>query len=87
MMIDFYIFTLNFFQDTASKTYDRLFRKEYDYNNKLHRDDREHAKSRGLTVNSEVNLQLFMKWIGFATKVSFKPAVNFMIHGYFKQGL
>lgn len=35
-------------------TYERLFRKEYGYNNKLHRDDREHAKSRGLVVNSEV---------------------------------
>ncbi|XP_022343045.1 cilia- and flagella-associated protein 90-like isoform X2 [Crassostrea virginica] len=34
-------------------TYERLFRKEYGYNNKLHRDDREHAKSRGLVVNSE----------------------------------
>eukprot|EP00105_Crassostrea_gigas_P015461 XP_011432465.1 PREDICTED: uncharacterized protein C5orf49 homolog isoform X1 [Crassostrea gigas] len=34
-------------------TYERLFRKEYGYNNKLHRDDREHAKSRGLVVNKE----------------------------------
>ncbi|XP_062583030.1 cilia- and flagella-associated protein 90-like isoform X2 [Saccostrea cucullata] len=34
-------------------TYERLFRKEYGYNNKLHRDDREHAKSRGLVVNQE----------------------------------
>ncbi|XP_052229272.1 uncharacterized protein C5orf49 homolog isoform X2 [Dreissena polymorpha] len=39
--------------DTAPKTYDRLFRKDFDYNNKLHRDDREHAKSRGLVVNAE----------------------------------
>ncbi|KAL3859969.1 hypothetical protein ACJMK2_010147 [Sinanodonta woodiana] len=36
-----------------SSTYDRLFRKELDYNNKLHRDDREHAKSKGLKVNDE----------------------------------
>lgn len=34
-------------------TYDRVFRKEFGYNNKLHRDDREHAKSRGLVVNNE----------------------------------
>ncbi|KAK3085710.1 hypothetical protein FSP39_007635 [Pinctada imbricata] len=34
-------------------TYERLFRKELGYNNKLHRDDREHAKLRGLTVNNE----------------------------------
>ncbi|XP_005101312.1 uncharacterized protein C5orf49 homolog [Aplysia californica] len=33
--------------------YDRQFRKVDGYNNKLHRDDREHAKSRGLTVNDE----------------------------------
>ncbi|GFO24032.1 hypothetical protein PoB_005053700 [Plakobranchus ocellatus] len=33
--------------------YDRLFAKVDGYNNKLHRDDREHAKSRGLTVNDE----------------------------------
>lgn len=41
-------------QDRYPKlTYDRLFRKEYGFNNKLHRDDREHAKSRGLLVNDE----------------------------------
>ncbi|XP_069112583.1 cilia- and flagella-associated protein 90-like isoform X2 [Argopecten irradians] len=34
-------------------TYQRMFRKENGYNNKLHRDDREHAKSRGLKVNEE----------------------------------
>lgn len=39
--------------DNPNKTFDRLFRKENGYNNKLHRDDREHAKSRGLTVNTE----------------------------------
>ncbi|KAL8620399.1 hypothetical protein ACOMHN_058733 [Nucella lapillus] len=37
----------------AHDTYDRLFRKVDGYNNKLHRDDREHAKSRGLRVNDE----------------------------------
>ena len=41
----------------ADSTYDRLFRKDLNYNNKLHRDDREHAKSRGLTVNSEVRAE------------------------------
>jgi hypothetical protein len=45
------------FQDRYPKlTYDRLFRKEYGFNNKLHRDDREHAKSRGLLVNDEVGI-------------------------------
>ncbi|XP_038068491.1 uncharacterized protein C5orf49-like [Patiria miniata] len=34
-------------------TYDRLFHKQEGYNNKLHRCDREHAKSKGLTVNDE----------------------------------
>ncbi|OWF55231.1 uncharacterized protein C5orf49 homolog isoform X2 [Mizuhopecten yessoensis] len=34
-------------------TYQRLFRKQDGFNNKLHRDDREHAKSRGLKVNDE----------------------------------
>ncbi|KAL5022384.1 hypothetical protein ScPMuIL_001539 [Solemya velum] len=41
------------FVNFSGSTYDRLFRKELSYNNKLHRDDREHAKSRGLTVNKE----------------------------------
>ncbi|XP_063951528.1 cilia- and flagella-associated protein 90-like [Lytechinus pictus] len=34
-------------------TYDRLFNWSEGYNNKLHRCDREHAKSKGLTVNDE----------------------------------
>ncbi|XP_046576864.1 uncharacterized protein C5orf49 homolog [Haliotis rubra] len=37
----------------SSSTYDRLFKSDDSYNNKLHRDDREHAKLRGLTVNDE----------------------------------
>lgn len=37
----------------GNSTYDRLFRFENTYNNKLHRDDREHAKSRGLKVHNE----------------------------------
>jgi len=37
----------------STSTYDRLFHQDYGYNNKLHRDDREHAKSRGLVVNVE----------------------------------
>jgi len=36
--------------DNPNMTYDRLFRKPEAYNDKLHRDDREHAKSRGLTL-------------------------------------
>ncbi|KXJ13452.1 uncharacterized protein C5orf49 isoform X2 [Exaiptasia diaphana] len=34
-------------------TYDRINRVVLGYDQKLHRDDREHAKSRGLRVNSE----------------------------------
>ncbi|KAL4234198.1 hypothetical protein ACF0H5_005851 [Mactra antiquata] len=44
-------------QDNPNMTYDRLFRKPEEYNNKLHRDDREHAKSRGLTVNNEEKIK------------------------------
>ncbi|KAK6178308.1 hypothetical protein SNE40_013108 [Patella caerulea] len=40
----------------GSATYDRLFKYPEGYNNKLHRDDREHAKSQGLHVNHEVSL-------------------------------
>lgn len=41
-------------QDRYShSTYDRLFHQDFGFNNKLHRCDREHAKSRGLSVNSE----------------------------------
>lgn len=43
-------------QDSVSKTtvYDRLFLRDYGYNEKLHRCDREHAKSRDLAVNEAV---------------------------------
>uniref|UniRef100_W5LX55 Chromosome LG11 open reading frame, human C5orf49 n=1 Tax=Lepisosteus oculatus TaxID=7918 RepID=W5LX55_LEPOC len=34
-------------------TYDCLFRRTECYNEKLHRDDREHAKSRGLHMHQE----------------------------------
>ncbi|XP_076470569.1 cilia- and flagella-associated protein 90-like [Babylonia areolata] len=44
-------------EKNAHHTYDRLFRKVDGYNNKLHRDDREHAKSRGLQVNDEEKLK------------------------------
>ncbi|XP_045192501.2 uncharacterized protein C5orf49 homolog isoform X2 [Mercenaria mercenaria] len=43
--------------ENPNRTYDRLFRKQTGYNNKLHRDDREHAKSRGLTVNDEEKIK------------------------------
>jgi len=48
-----------FFNNSAAKdryshsTYDRLFHQDFGFNNKLHRCDREHAKSRGLHVNDE----------------------------------
>ncbi|KAI0217887.1 hypothetical protein LSAT2_030348 [Lamellibrachia satsuma] len=34
-------------------TYNRLYQQDYGFNNKLHRCDREHAKSRGLKVIKE----------------------------------
>lgn len=37
--------------------YDCVFKKNPGYNQKLHRDDREHAKSLGLYVNKEVRLR------------------------------
>ncbi|XP_025114561.1 uncharacterized protein C5orf49 homolog [Pomacea canaliculata] len=40
-------------EQKANDTYNRLFRNQEGYNNKLHRDDREHAKLRGLCVNDE----------------------------------
>ncbi|XP_060597518.1 cilia- and flagella-associated protein 90-like isoform X2 [Ruditapes philippinarum] len=43
--------------ENPNSTYDRLFRKQIGYNNKLHRDDREHAKSRGLIVNEEEKIK------------------------------
>ncbi|XP_013382418.1 uncharacterized protein C5orf49 homolog [Lingula anatina] len=42
----------------SSSTYDRLFRKPELYNMYLHKDDREHAKSRGLTVNNEEKVKV-----------------------------
>jgi len=38
---------------TKPSTYDRINKVQSGYNQHLHRDDREHAKSRGLQVNSE----------------------------------
>lgn len=38
-------------------TYDSIFKRPEGYNEKLHRCDREHARSRGLNVNDEVSLQ------------------------------
>jgi len=47
----------NYFQniakETNSSTYDRLFHYESGYNDKLHRCDREHAKSRALDVHKQ----------------------------------
>ncbi|XP_058146166.1 cilia- and flagella-associated protein 90-like [Dasypus novemcinctus] len=37
--------------------YDCIFKKNLDYNQKLHRDDREHAKSLGLHINEEEHEQ------------------------------
>ena len=41
-------------QHDRPSTYDRINRVVLGYDQKLHRDDREHAKSRGLVVNDEV---------------------------------
>lgn len=41
-------------QHDKPSTYDRINRVVLGYDQKLHRDDREHAKSRGLKVNAEV---------------------------------
>lgn len=41
----------------SSSTYDRMFNVDYGFDNKLHRCDREHAKSKGLTVNDEERLK------------------------------
>jgi len=49
------LFSYLLFQIMSGSTYDRLFHMESGYNNKLHRDDREHAKSRGLKVHDEVS--------------------------------
>ena len=43
-------------QHKKPSTYDRINHVVEGYNQKLHRDDREHAKSRGLKVNSEVSI-------------------------------
>lgn len=45
-------------QPKAHSTYDRLFNWSEGYNNKLHRCDREHAKSKGLTVNDEEKVKV-----------------------------
>ncbi|XP_072169095.1 cilia- and flagella-associated protein 90-like [Diadema setosum] len=42
----------------AHCTYDRLFNKPEGYNMKLHRCDREHAKSKGLHVNDEERVKV-----------------------------
>lgn len=52
--------TLAFFpfysQTGIISLYDCVFKRRLDYNQKLHRDDREHAKALGLHVNEEVTL-------------------------------
>ena len=51
-----YISTSFYRQHSPPSTYDRINGVVEGYNQKLHRDDREHAKSRGLRVNSEVTV-------------------------------
>lgn len=40
--------------------YDCIFKRDPGYNQKLHRDDREHAKGLGLHVNQEVRLRILI---------------------------
>lgn len=47
-------------QHQRPSTYDRINHVVEGYDQKLHRDDREHAKSRGLKVNSEVSICLLI---------------------------
>lgn len=48
-------FSLFFYPQTGiTSLYDCVFNQSPGYNQKLHRDDREHAKSLGLHVNEEV---------------------------------
>lgn len=54
-LIGFFFFS----QIRSSSTYDRLRNFELGFNNKLHRDDREHAKSRGLKVHQQVTYHPF----------------------------
>lgn len=42
------------FQTGVISLYDCVFKRRLDYNQKLHRDDREHAKNLGLHINEEV---------------------------------
>jgi hypothetical protein len=47
---------LSFSQTGIISLYDCVFKRSLDYNQKVHRDDREHAKGLGLHVNEEVRL-------------------------------
>lgn len=40
--------------------YDCIFKRNPGYNQKLHRDDREHAKGLGLHINEEVRLRILI---------------------------
>ena len=44
------------FQPKEVFSYDRIFHQPKGYNQKLHRDDREHAKHEGLDIHKEVSL-------------------------------
>lgn len=55
-------FFFYFLQHERPSTYDRINHVVEGYNQKLHRDDREHAKSRGLKVNKEVSIFNDLFW-------------------------
>ncbi|CAD5115456.1 DgyrCDS4428 [Dimorphilus gyrociliatus] len=55
-----------------SSTYDRLYLKNFSFEQALHRDDREHAKSKGLRVNDEDTAKSI-------------PALSSSVYGHRKQ--
>jgi len=53
----------------SRSVYDRLFMKDFGYNQYLHRDDREHIDARGLSVNDEERCRVV-------------PMLNSSLYGY-----
>lgn len=74
------IFSLSSKTGTVS-TYDSIFKRPEGYNEKLHRCDREHAKSCGLKINEEVTSSYltvtFVKWLHWCQQHWRPPALCF----------
>ncbi|XP_078395200.1 cilia- and flagella-associated protein 90 [Cetorhinus maximus] len=45
-------------KEVSMLLYDQVFKVQQGYDNKIHRDDREHSHSQGLNVNAEENARL-----------------------------